>query len=73
VTARFAQPQSANPFVTFLLRRLVGFHARKEPQFWSKCFEDMEALIRRSETESYTPAEMSPAELKSTVRNLAAA
>ena len=73
VTARFAKPQSANPFVTFLLRRLVGFHARKEPQFWSKCFEDMEALIRANETESYTRAEMSPAELKSTARNLAAA
>ena len=73
VTARFAQPQSPSPFVAFLLRQLVGFRARKEPQFWSKCFADMEALIRESQAESYTAPEMSPAELKSTARNLAAA
>ncbi len=73
VTARFAQPQSGNPVVTFLLRRLVGLHARKETQFWTKCFEDLETLIRDSRKASYAAAEMSPAELKNNARNLAAA
>jgi uncharacterized protein YndB with AHSA1/START domain len=73
VTVRIAQPKSGHMLTTFLLRQLTGLSASKEAQHWSGCFEEMEALIRRSQTGDYAAAEMSAEELKTNTRNLAAA
>lgn len=74
VTARFAKPQAANPFTAILLKGLVGLKAKKDRRFWSKCLEDLETLIGRTQaTEAYAPAEMSREDLKATARGLAAA